>query len=278
MYINCDNYRFMDTQEGNLATTVISVTLGFLLLGGFIIFFIVLNRFRINKHIREKKDMENIFSQTLLQTQLEIQEQTLKTISQEIHDNIGQVLSLAKLNLNTIDITKQDELLEKISGSKQLVSKAIQDLRDLSKSLNTDNIAAIGLLRAIEYELDLIKKAGEHQTVLEINGSIIRPDPQKELIVFRIVQELLNNIIKHAEAKLIKVQANYSSAELELTISDDGKGFNLEPIEKEENTDNGSGLGIRNMHNRAKLIGADFTMNSIGGQGTTVKLKLPLNS
>ena len=278
MYINCDNYRFMDTQEGNLATTVISVTLGFLLLGGFIIFFIVLNRFRINKHIREKKDMENIFSQTLLQTQLEIQEQTLKTISQEIHDNIGQVLSLAKLNLNTIDITKQDELLEKISGSKQLVSKAIQDLRDLSKSLNTDNIAAIGLLRAIEYELDLIKKAGEHQTVLEINGSIIRPDPQKELIVFRIVQELLNNIIKHAEAKLIKVQANYSSAELELTISDDGKGFNLEPIEKEENTDNGSGLGIRNMHNRAKLIGADFTMNSIAGQGTTVKLKLPLNS
>jgi len=258
--------------------TIIFGSILLIVLGSFIIVFLLQYQKRKFRHRHELLQLQESIQQTLLQTQLEIQEQTLKTISQEIHDNIGQVLSLAKLNLNTIDITKQEELLKKISGSKQLVSKAIQDLRDLSKSLNTDNIAAIGLLRAIEYELDLIKKAGEHQTVLEINGSIIRPDPQKELIVFRIVQELLNNIIKHAEAKLIKVTANYTSAELELIIADDGKGFNLEPIGKEENTENGSGLGIRNMHNRAKLIGADFTMNSIAGQGTTVKLKLPLNS
>ncbi|MEJ0106718.1 MAG: hypothetical protein WDO19_31055 [Bacteroidota bacterium] len=103
----------MGTEGEGLNTTIISITLGFLLLAGFIIFFIIINRYRNNRHIRERKEMENIFSQTLLQTQLEIQEQTLKTISQEIHDNIGQVLSLAKLNLNTIDITKQEELLEK---------------------------------------------------------------------------------------------------------------------------------------------------------------------
>lgn len=269
----------METQGTGLSTTIISVTLGFLLLSGFIIFFIVINRFKINKHIQDKKNLETKFSQTLLQTQLEIQEQTLKTISQEIHDNIGQVLSLAKLNLNTIDITKQDELLEKVRGSKQLVSKAIQDLRDLSKSLNTDSITSIGLIRAIEYELDMIRKAGEHEAIMEVSGTVIRLEPQKELIVFRIIQEVLHNIIKHAEAKSIKVQAGYSGNVMELIVSDDGKGFDIDRERKQEGEESTSipGLGLRNMSSRASLIGAEFFMNSIPGQGTTAKLKIPLN-
>jgi len=259
--------------------TAIVVTIIVLLLAGFFILILVayINQ-RKKKHLEEKSVMESLFNQTLLQTQLEIQEQTLKTISQEIHDNIGQVLSLAKLNLNTIDMTNPGKLLEKINDSKQLVSKAIQDLRDLSKSLNTDNIVSIGLQRAIEYELDMINKAGGHETKLEINGDIVRVDSQKELIIFRIMQELLNNIIKHAGARLIKVQAIYLSNELELIVTDDGQGFDLELLNRNDKNENGSGLGIRNMHNRAKLIGADLNFNSITGQGTTVKLKLPLNS
>jgi signal transduction histidine kinase len=267
----------MPPQKFEIITGIVVTIIVFLLAGFFILVLVAYINRRKKKHMEEKQMMQSSFHQELLQTQLEIQEQTLKTISQEIHDNIGQVLSLAKLNLNTIDITRKDDLLEKIDSSKQLVSKAIQDLRDLSKSLNTDNIAAIGLLRAIGYELDMIRKAGEHKTSLEIMGNAIRPDPQKELIVFRIVQELLNNIIKHAAATNIKVEAHYTNTELELIISDDGKGFNLESMNKEDNNGSGQGLGIRNMHNRARLIGAGFSMQSLEGQGTTVKLKLPVN-
>lgn len=260
---------------------------GYYLIGSIIVFSILFVGFFIfftnvlqkqNKMKLKEEQLKHTFSQNLLQTQLEIQEQTLKTISQEIHDNIGQVLSLAKLNLNTIDISRQEQLLQKIDSSKQLVGKAIQDLRDLSKSLNTDTVAANGLIRSLEYELDMIKKAGEHETILDINGGIVKADPQKELILFRIIQEVLNNIIKHAEAKRINVLANYTTDELELIISDDGKGFDLKPVAKEEIQQTPPGLGIRNMHSRAKLIGADFSMNSVTGQGTTVKLKLPLNS
>ena len=128
----------MDAQGEGLNTTIISVTLGFLLLAGFIIFFIVINRFRINRYIMEKKNMETKFQQEILQTQLEIQEQTLKNISQEIHDNIGQALSLAKLNLNTMQVTNDEGLQQKILNSKELVSKAIVDLRDLSRSHDTE--------------------------------------------------------------------------------------------------------------------------------------------
>src|SRR5258706_10354982 len=136
----------------------IIVTFFLLLLTSFVVVFITYHQRRQIKNLNEKQQLQSKYQKELLRTQLEIQEQTLKTISQEIHDNIGQVLSLAKLNLNTMDVTQQDKLQEKISDSKKLVSKAIQDLRDLSKSMNTDNIEALGLVRAIEYELEMIRK------------------------------------------------------------------------------------------------------------------------
>jgi two-component system, NarL family, sensor kinase len=240
-----------------------------------IIILILLYQKRQLSHFNEKNQMRSNSEKELLRTQLEIQEQTLKTISQEIHDNIGQVLSLTKLNLNTIDFTKPAELQEKITDSKNLVSKAIHDLRDLSKSLNTDNIAAMGLVRVIEYELEMIRKTG-FATLLEVTGDTIKMEPQKELILFRIVQETLNNIIKHAEAKRITVIMTYSADKLELQVQDNGKGTDLSSLN--DNADSSFGLGIRNMHNRAKLIGAEFTMSSSIGKGTVVSVIVPLNN
>jgi two-component system, NarL family, sensor kinase len=245
-----------------------------LLLLVFFIFLFVIEYIRKKQiHRREKTTMINSFQQELLRTQLEIQEQTLKNISQEIHDNIGQVLSLAKLNLNRMDPSKPNDLEEKIKDSKNLVGKAIQDLRDLSKTLSTDNIESIGLFKAIGYELDMIAKTGSHQTDLNTKGNIIRLDAQKELILFRIVQEVLNNILKHADAGKISVQANYDTRQLELVIDDDGNGFDLKPLNDPDNQ--ATGLGIRNMHNRAKMIGADFSISSTPGEGTRVKLIVP---
>ncbi len=224
----------------------------------------------------EKKSMTAEFQQILLQTQLEIQEQTLKNISQEIHDNVGQVLSLAKLNLNTMDINKTEQLKGKIDNTLIQVSKAINDLRDISKSFNTDNIAAIGLIRAIEYELEMIRKTGSHKAIFEISGTIKKLEPQKELILFRIMQEILHNVIKHAEAGTIHVFAAYTDKELELEITDDGKGFDPALLSNDGNS--GLGLGIRNMQNRAKLIRAEFAVNSSSGKGTTVKITLPFEN
>ena len=213
------------------------------------------------------------FRQELLRTQLEIQEQTLKNISQEIHDNIGQALSLAKLNLNTMPAANDEVLQQKIFNSKELVSKAITDLRGLSRSLDTDYVQEMGLQRAIEYELEMIKKTGTIDTSLIVEGSLFRLEKQKELILFRIVQETFNNILKHSGAKDLNVNINYSPNSFTLIVKDDGKGVNLQPLNE---ANNNFGLGIRNMHSRAKLIGADFHMTSILGVGTEVKINLPI--
>lgn len=218
--------------------------------------------------------MEFEFEQQLLQTQLEIQEQTLHIISQEIHDNIGQILSLAKLNLGMMDTTKPDTLPQKIEDSKNLVGKAIQDLRDLSKSLNTDYVTDMGLLRSIEYELEMIRKSGAFVADLQVEGHPVPLAAQQELILFRIIQEVINNIIKHAKATRIGVQVTYQPNEFMIRIVDDGKGFDLTPLNAGQNSN--FGLGIRNMHNRARLVGAEFSITSTLETGTIVSITLPL--
>jgi signal transduction histidine kinase len=221
----------------------------------------------------EKSRLKSEFQQTLLQSQLEIQEQTFKNISQEIHDNIGQALTLAKLNLNTLPGINEQQL-EKINTSKTIISKVISDLRDLSRSLNTDYVTEMGLQQALEYELGLINKSGAIQTNLHTSGEPFRMEQQHELILFRIVQEALNNIMKHAEAATINARLNYGSDKLELLLNDDGKGFSLAAV----NTGELPGLGLRNMQNRAKLIGASFWMSSIPGSGTELKITVSKNS
>ena len=118
---------------------LIYFTIAILLLGFFLIVFVIIYRLRVNNYLKEKEQTKLLYEQTLLQTQLEIQEQTLKNISQEIHDNVGQVLTLAKLNLATTAV-EDEAAMGKIKTSQQLIGKAIQDLRDLSLILNTDYV------------------------------------------------------------------------------------------------------------------------------------------
>lgn len=252
---------------------VFSATLVFIILSLFGVLFLSIHKKKMNQSLAEKKRLETEFAQTILETQLEIQEQTLKTISQELHDNIGQILSLAKLNLNRIDIIKFPELFEKIDDSKNLITKAIHDLRNLSKSLNTDLIAETGLVKAIEYELEMLGRAG-FATHLNIEGKHERFQNQKELILFRMVQEIFNNVIKHADANKIIVDIIFTDWLL-IKIADNGVGFSIEVSQGQSSN---RGLGLRNMSNRAALIGAEFNINSSIGNGTIATILSQLDS
>jgi len=235
--------------------------------------FIFFYQKRHYQQMREKDRLLSQFQQELLRTQLEIQDQTLKNISKEIHDNIGQVLSLAKLNLNTMDVSSLDAT-DKISSSKDLVGKAILDLRGMLRNLSSDKIAKLGLYRAIEYELEQIKKTDLYQTRIEMEGDLPNLNEQKELILFRMVQETLQNITRQGTAKNIHVSLKNSEHDLELLISNDG--MNLDTVLPKENNGSGQDKSYCKMHKRAKVINVDFTLNR-KTQSTEVKLVLPLN-
>lgn len=265
----------MQTFSADIIVIVIS-TLFVLLIISAIVIFTFLYQKRHQRYMKERADLQTGFQQILLESQLEIQEQTLQTISQEIHDNIGQVLSLAKLNLGTMDINQPHQLQQKMDDSKGLIGKAIQDLRDISKSLNTDYVSEMGLMQAISYELEMIRKSGAFTTTLKTEGLPVKLEAQKELIIFRMVQEVINNIIKHAKASTILVLLTYRPDTFSIAVNDNGTGFDLTPLNAGENSK--FGLGIRNLHKRAQLIGAHFSIASTLGIGTTVTLQLPLST
>ena len=221
----------------------------------------------------EKELLQAQYQEELLRSQLEIQEQTIKNISQEIHDNIGQTLSLVKLHLNRIDLDKLQPTSERIEDSKLLLTKAIHDLRSISKTMNTDVISSAGLQQVVKYQLQDIEKTGEFKTEFIVNGDQYSLGSEKELIIFRIIQEALNNTIKHSAAKEIKVICDYKPGKFQLVVMDNGQGI-------EKNNDKSFialGSGLHNMANRTRLIGGQFSINS-NMSGTKIIIDLPISN
>lgn len=252
---------------------VVLIAVLFLVLSIFITLFVIIYKEKQLKFRKTTEVMKMNFQQELLKSQLEIQEANFLNISQEIHDNIGQALSFIKLNINTIDIAEQDAAREKLAESKNLLTKVIQDLRDLSRTLNPDFIRDIGLLQAIEQQVSFLKKSGLFTIDLVVTGEVKKYSLQQELVVYRIVQELLNNIVKHAAATAITIQLNYQPGQLQILVTDNGRGFDITAQPGE----NGNGLGLRNMHNRINMINGVININSSHGNGTTVEILLPGN-
>ncbi len=253
---------FKDVGEESLISLITLGTVILVILVSFVILLSYLFTARKNKLLKEKELLHAQFEQELLRTQLEIQEQTLTTISQEIHDNVGQVLSLAKLNLNTLPNSGDP----KIQDTKNLVSKAINDLRNLSHSLHGDIIAELGLQESIAQELNIIQSTKAFETELNVTGTVFKLNPQKEMVLFRIVQEALNNCIKYSGAKKITVTMQFLPQLFTLLITDDGNGFDA--TQK-------TGIGLKSIHNRAALIGGSFNLQSTTGEGTMVTVQLP---
>ena len=248
-----------------IGVLVIILTGLFLLMGLFVLSFFLV--YRKNQNIKES-EIENL-NNALLQTQIEIQEQTLKTVAQEIHDNIGQILSLAKLNLNTFPVVTDAAIQARVDDTKQLIGKAIVDLRDLSRSLHGDKINELGLEQAISSELKILQNTGKFTTGLLITGSPYKLDSKKEMVLFRMVQEAMNNAIKHSKAKNIDVELLYGTEIFQLSVTDNGIGFNPANLQAQQ-----TGIGLKSMQNRAGLIGGIFSVHSGAATGTSIIIEI----
>lgn len=242
----------------------------FLLVAFFLVLF-VLYFFKKKKQILlEKELLKKTFTENLLQSQLEIQEQTLRHISYELHDNLGQVASLIKINLNTLQLNDSFKASEKIEITKDLTRQLISDLKSLSVSLNADRITRQGLVKALETEVERLNKTGQFTATLIQESDIPSVNNDTAVIVYRMAQEILNNAIKHSGAKQIKVSFHASKNLFTLAVTDDGVGFNVE--EKM----NGGGAGLHNLQNRARLINAQLIIQSTPQNGTTISIELPI--
>lgn len=237
--------------------------------------FIVVILFFIQKKQRgftsDLNTVKENYDKELYKAQLEIQEQTLQEISREIHDNVGQLLSLVQLGLGNIDFDHKDAAIgtrDEISG---LLSRGVEELRLLSRSLNTDSVRNTGLKKAVEIQADFIRRTSHLDVEYLVSGTAAAVGGTREIILFRLLQEALNNILRHAGATKIRILLAYEPAQLTLEISDNGTGFDLNLL-----NESGQMNGIHNMKHRAKLINAEFLISS-QVNGTTITVIAPNN-
>ena len=233
-----------------------------------IIFFMVFQK-RKNKILIDKMRQQQAFEEEISKSQLEIQEQTLKNVGQELHDNVGQLLSLASMQLNVVSDLASEKVKGKINDTKDVLKNTIQEVRALSKSLNSDVISNFGLNESIQNEVDRLNKLKKITAFLSIQGNAyVLKSKKDEIILFRIIQEFLSNTMKYAEAKNLRISINYQPKELLIHVEDDGKGFDEKLVTK--------GSGLINMRSRAQLIKTDFRLESKPTEGVNLKMRYPI--
>ena len=249
----------------------ISIILGassiLLLITLFIVMLVMAYLKRDLKYLKEKETMEADFEKQLLQSQLETQEETLNQLSIEIHDNVGQLLNSTKL---LIGVTQRslEESPDTLRMADETLGKAIQELRSLSKSLNREWLQQFNFIENLEGEINRINAAKDLEIQL-FRPADISLKAEAQIILFRIVQEVLQNSMKHAQAKKIEINIKEDNEMLSINITDDGTGFD------EMNTL--KSVGILNIKHRTHLLGGTVRWNSSVGAGTNVSIQLPVN-
>ncbi len=243
-----------------LVSSIILITMTVLFVGLFTVF----QKKKLEYILRERKQKEE-YEKALAKSRIEIRESELKNIAWELHDNVGQLLSFARIQLNMMASGGKCQC-DKIQEVSQLIKRSLDDIRSLSKSYNPEVIENIGLLKAVRNEMDRLNKLNFIHSKLVVNGEPFVIEQSEVIILFRIIQESITNIIKHASAKNLLLTLDYQPGRLLVTIEDDGKGFDVHSAKH--------GAGIINMTSRSGIIGATFSIES-DKNGTKVTIEYP---
>jgi two-component sensor histidine kinase len=263
----------MNTEENDIYLFVILVNI--LLLGIVIVMGKLMHALAKNKstHDMQLRELAFAHERSLMEAKLESQELTLEQIARELHDNVNLSLYVSRMNLSVLKTTTEGETQEKIGASLVCIEEAIEKSIDLSRSLNTEWIRGLGLVNVLEQETEKLGNIGQFAIETNISQNQVVMDAEREVFIFRIVQEAFNNIVKHSGAKKIIVSLQYQQDHLYLSITDDGKGF-----DRPGSGSKARGTGLNNIQLRAKALEARLTIDAAPGKGTTLGLSVPYHS
>lgn len=223
--------------------------------------------FQKKKNVLLLKQRESTiqYETEIIESQIEIREQTLRNISWELHDNIGQLLALAKIQLQSVK--ENPDFIKDVNDNLTII---ISEVRSLSKSINPDYIRNINLKEAVQLEMNRFNKLNYINATLAIEGCTFELDKKAEIIIFRMLQEFFANTIKHSKATELHVEMKCTENNLFIIAKDNGKGFKIEDVAK-------NGLGLLNMRKRGALINAEISFESIINQGTSLTINHAIN-
>ena len=243
-------------QENGEFVLIVSTILILIIVIALIILFTTFQK-KKNFLVEKQKEEQERFEKEIAETQIEIREATLRNISWELHDNIGQLLTLAKIQL-------QNSTPENIKEVSETITKGLTEVRSLSKLINPEAIKNIDLREALQLEVDHFNRLNFIETTYKVEGDEVEIDKKASIVLFRILQEFFSNTIKHSKATNLEVTLNYKKDKLILFAKDNGVGFLIN--EKKE------GIGLSNIKNRIKLIGAEINFVTAENKGTSIEI------
>lgn len=245
-----------DIQSLIVISSTILITFTIVLVSLFVVF-----QRRKASLITKNLEDERKFNEELNRMQIEVKEQTLRNISWELHDNIGQLLTLAKIQLQNVE--NEDKTVEQVG---ETITKSIQELRSLSRLINPEVSKKLDLYDSVNEEIERLNRLNFIEATCALEGSRFVISYDKQIIFFRIIQEFITNTIKHAKATKLDIAFNYTCDTLTIKARDNGIGFDMDADSYMV------GQGLENMKNRAKLIGAEVKLNSVLGDETSLQL------
>lgn len=213
---------------------------------------------------------QDLHHKELLAMQLEMQQKTMQEIGREIHDNIGQKLTLASLYIQSLIYeNKKPENNESIENISSIINDSLTDLRQLSKTLTDDAIATKSLVSLLQSECEKVSKLKKCWFTYDSNIQTTEVTYHTKSMLLRIAQEFIQNSLKHANCDSIKLNLSHTDGYIVTELSDDGEGFNVGKTDS-------LGIGLQNMKKRTETIGGQFLLTS-DSSGTNLTIKLPLN-
>ena len=215
----------------------------------------------LQRQRREFIMLKENFRKNVLQAEIKMQEQVLRDISQDVHDSIGQKLAVAKFYL-----MKNKEAQEQNKEVTGILGECINDLRDLSKSLSSDEVRNLGLVQAIREEITRLQWAEVFDIDFKVKGDPGYLNITVEITLFRIFQEALQNAVKHSGAQSFFAELCYEPKQVSLSITDNGRGFTDETSR---------GNGLKNMRDRAASVGGNLQILHLD-PGTEIRATIPL--
>lgn len=232
--------------------------------------FVVQYKNKKRENLAQLEQQEIFHQKELLTTEIEIQLQTMQHIGREIHDNVGQKLTLASLYIQQLAFeNKAPNINEKIENIGEIIDQSLKELRHLSRSLTDNAIEKGNLYQLLQEEVQRIKDLRKFKVNLAIANENLPLTYQTKSVIVRVVQEFLQNSMKYANCNALGISVAKLNNELSLVLSDDGKGFEAHNTKEH-------GIGLINMKKRVELIGGSYQLQSAKNEGTKLTIKIPI--
>lgn len=242
--------------------------IGMLLLAGFLILFVIIYQKRMLKEQLDRQELERTLQQRILQATLESQEAERRNLAGHLHDSIGGMLSAVRVGL--AGMARHLDTPEKMIGPKEMLDETIELVRGMSRELLPPTLEKFGLQAAVRDLAEKFQLTSQIQIAVLQMGSSVTLGSKREVMVFRIAQELLNNAIKHSKATYIEIIFNFQN-QLILTVEDNGVGIDPMKFELQD----GKGLGLYNVRSRVQLLGATLKLEEKERPGSKIIISIP---